>query len=617
MPNPNNPRKSEFKNVSPNKNGKGLKKVAYPEDIQWLFKADVTARKKWPKRFRIAFDRVREQLALVEDPKAKTLARKNAQKWVSVKLMDACLAGVTIKTFHNTEEILFYNSDQTVFQKGGEMIVRKILRNIDATISMRMSSEVIDKVKTATVEFYENFDANPHIALQKGVLNFDTGVFSPSSPKFLLTRKLNVKYDPEAIPKRILKFILEIAEEDDIPLIFEILAWCLIPTYLHNKIFIFTGKGGNGKTTLLRLFTHFLGPENIMGIPLQDLDTDQYAAAHLMGKLANICADVTAKEVSRTGMAKQLSGGDLLSVNVKYLKRRVSFINSCKLIFAANVLPAIKYDDTDAIWRRIHKIDFNNLFEGERKDPNLIDKLTTPEELSGLLNIIIGSYRGLIERERFVKEKSIKETKKEYVLRSNSIHAFALWGVKYKKHNEVSNPDFFEAFIKFCDFHNIVATSQKYLTETFQIYRPKVYRSRSRKKRYWKHIAIRDNFSIPESKPEKTRKGDTCDTSPVLFWPKNIQEFFKKEHRKRCVTPVTSVTTKKSRMEEKEELYDLLEDIIDTRLNKAADEPVKIMSIVEEAMERGMSKKAAVKGIDEMTRRGIYFEPQQGFIKKP
>ncbi|UCG00407.1 MAG: hypothetical protein JSW11_12250 [Candidatus Heimdallarchaeota archaeon] len=63
---------------------------------------------------------------------------------------------------------------------------------------------------------------------------------------------------------------------------------------------------------------------------------------------------------------------------------------------------------------------------------------------------------------------------------------------------------------------------------------------------------------------------------------------------------------------------DRIDALIDKMLGEVEeDEPVAIKDIIDRAMEEGLNKNQVVKAIDEMTRRGILFEPQQGFVKRP
>ena len=63
---------------------------------------------------------------------------------------------------------------------------------------------------------------------------------------------------------------------------------------------------------------------------------------------------------------------------------------------------------------------------------------------------------------------------------------------------------------------------------------------------------------------------------------------------------------------------DQIDALIDRMLEETEDEePVAIKDIIDRAMEEGLNKNQVVKAIDEMTRRGILFEPQQGYVKRP
>ncbi len=320
-------------------------------------------------------------------------------------------------------------------------------------------------------------------------------------------------------------------------------------------------------------------------------------------------------------MVKKLSGGDTITVNVKY-GQRISFINRCKLIFAANVLPAIRYDNTNAIWRRVHKILCSREFYGKKDDPGLKSKLTSPKELTGLLNLVLGYYQELMKRKRFIKEKSIIQSQEDYILTSNSIHAYAKWGIEYEENNEISNPEFFDGFLGFCREHKIVPTSQRILTEKFQIYFPKAYRTRTKKERKWKHIAFRNSFKLPKkNNPKNNFRGDTGDAFPFYVCPQSLKyaegttvwgKYVKnKQEEEKC--------QKRHQPKEQEKTLkiDLLLEIIDTLMEKDEDGNVGIMTIVNEAVSKGMNKREVVKSIEKFTMRGMFFEPEEGVLRKP
>jgi putative DNA primase/helicase len=67
-----------------------------------------------------------------------------------------------------------------------------------------------------------------------------------------------------------------------------------------------------------------------------------------------------------------------------------------KLIFSTNKIPETE-DESDAYFRREIILSFPNRFEdGKGADPNLLNKLTTEEELSGIFNVLAIALRTLL-----------------------------------------------------------------------------------------------------------------------------------------------------------------------------------------------------------------------------
>jgi len=264
--------KEDNKNSSESKSEfSRLERAEYPVDIQILLNRGFRFYESWPSKYIAKFDKIREMMGKLNNSNMKRSEKDYIKKWLSVEVAALCISGVKFKTVMGTEEILFYNSSKGIFEKGGKNIIRQICRRVDYTCSMRFISEVIDKVKVETFEFRENFDPNLYLAVLNGVFNLRDLSFHEHSHEYLLTKRIPVKYDPNAFPEKIIHFITEIVQPDDIDIIFEIIGWCFMKDYPIHKIFIFTGSGSNGKTTLLNLVTTFLGKENVSHIPFQNI----------------------------------------------------------------------------------------------------------------------------------------------------------------------------------------------------------------------------------------------------------------------------------------------------------------------------------------------------------
>ena len=96
-----------------------------------------------------------------------------------------------------------------------------------------------------------------------------------------------------------------------------------------------------------------------------------------------------------------------------------------KLVFSANQIPSID-DDSDARFRRERLLSFPYQFEeGKNADPNLLEKLTTEDELSGIFNILMKALRNIHKNNRiYVNQKTIQERREKHELVINTVKSF-------------------------------------------------------------------------------------------------------------------------------------------------------------------------------------------------
>jgi hypothetical protein len=65
------------------------------------------------------------------------------------------------------------------------------------------------------------------------------------------------------------------------------------------------------------------------------------------------------------------------------------------------------------------------VFHGITKDTNLINKLTTPDELSGLLNLSLIALRRL-KKDGGFRDISVEKVRKEYEYNANTVKAIVI-----------------------------------------------------------------------------------------------------------------------------------------------------------------------------------------------
>jgi len=352
-------------------------------------------------------------------------------------------------TMMDNEEIYVYVDG--CYQPLGEVLIKKECRNrLRDEYRRNRATEVIDYIKAST--YTPRREEPPHlIPLENGVLDVSEKPFrlKPHSPDYMFFNKIPVKYDPAADCPLIKQFHREIsAGEEDVRILEEVMGFCLYRVYFIAKALMLVGEGSNGKSTWLSLVKRFLGPRNVSGRSLFDLEEHRFAKADLHGKLANIYADLPDRALYRTGMFKMLTGRDLIAAEKKF-RDTFHYVNYAKLLFSANKVPEA-YDDTAAFFRRWIIIVFPNTFTGDRADPHILDRLTTPEELSGLLNLALAGLKRLLENGEFSHSKTTEEIKDDYIRKSSPIAAFIMDCLDADPDAFIVKKELYNVFTEYC-----------------------------------------------------------------------------------------------------------------------------------------------------------------------
>ena len=343
------------------------------------------------------------------------------------KVADIIAGKIKFVNLQDTGEFLYYDPRDGTWRSGAEDIIIKVLReSLPGKMTRYLEGEIIAEIK-GTHYILSEFSANNGIYINciNGVLECSTMKLKPHDPDYHFRYVLPVKYNVRAKPNMILKY-LEDATKDDLHKALKVLefyAYCLIPGYPIQKAMTFLGNGSNGKSVALGLLSSFLGRRNIVSIPLQTIAYSRFAGAELRNKLANISGDVSGGELKDTSLFKMLTGGDYISAEMKMVQKRPLFQNSAKLIFAFNQLPRTA-DQTMAFFRRFEVVKFIQNFTG-REDKQLIGKLTSEHEMSGLLNLLAGVFiPALLKKEQFHDSMTIEEIQLEYNLSADPALAF-------------------------------------------------------------------------------------------------------------------------------------------------------------------------------------------------
>tara|TARA_Y100000310_G_scaffold225030_1_gene226942 strand:+ start:1275 stop:2594 length:1320 start_codon:yes stop_codon:yes gene_type:complete len=323
----------------------------------------------------------------------------------------------------DNEELLLYKDG--VYLRDARNIIKDWAKELlGASFSTAMWREIEHHIKSSGHVDRDIMDTDKEVLnVANGLLNMRTRILSPHNPKTLSTVQLPIVYSPDATCPRIDKFLSEVLSPQDIPLVLEFFGYCLWRDYPIQNWLLLDGQGANGKGTLIRLLTAFVGVANVAGNSLQVLVGREFSLADLYRRLVNTCADLPARGISDTGIIKQLTGGDLIRGEFKYSKP-FYFYNYAKLIFSTNTPPKVSGDDSYGFWRRLIMVTFPNAFAGDDADPYLDAVLSTPGELSGLLNLALDGLANLLDRGKFSRDANWRQTQSAYQLKSEPIPVF-------------------------------------------------------------------------------------------------------------------------------------------------------------------------------------------------
>jgi putative DNA primase/helicase len=299
------------------------------------------------------------------------------------------------------------------------------------------------------------------INLRNGRLDWRTRTLEPHAPTHFETVQLPVEYDAAAQCPAFDTYLTTTLDADVIPLVEEIMGYCLIADTRFEKAVMLTGEGENGKSVFLDTLAALLGTDNVSNVALQDLEENRFRVAELYGKLANTFADLDARALRSSSMFKTLVTGDAITAERKF-KDPFTFRSYARLLFSANRVPP-SHDRTRAFYRRWLIIPFEHTFTGTQADKSLRAKLCA--ELPGIFNRAVDGVHRLFTQEAFTEPLAVQEALKAYVRSNDNVRVFVDECVDVIAGQHISKKEFYAVYGVWCDQNGEQAISQKALKD--------------------------------------------------------------------------------------------------------------------------------------------------------
>jgi putative DNA primase/helicase len=252
------------------------------------------------------------------------------------------------------------------------------------------------------------------IGVQNGVVDLKSGQLLPPDPGRLVTKRVNVHFDPEAECPLYEKFLREaVPDGAEREFLIRFSGYCLSGEVSEQVLLFLLGTGANGKTVWIETMKAILGDyaDKIQTEMLMQHFRNTQAASpdlvQLQGRRFIYANETTEGRFLDDARVKDLTGGDTITGRLPYAKAAISFEPTHKLVIAGNHAPIVT-DDSDGLWRRMILLKFTQKFEGKDRDPDLPAKLRT--ESAGIFNLWLKGFADWYKRSLMIPDSLLRAT---------------------------------------------------------------------------------------------------------------------------------------------------------------------------------------------------------------
>jgi putative DNA primase/helicase len=360
---------------------------------------------------------------------------------------------------------------------GKDWLAQFVRDELDDEFRKHRLGEVEGWVQANTANTIPIDPSMEYVNVKNGLLFWqeDPPELRPHDPGVPSIIQIPIDWDPSVRCPAIKGFLVEaLPDPKCVEFLMEWFGYLLFPKDRFQKSLMLSGPTATGKSRLLLLIGAFLGKDNVSHATLHALTEDRFMNAELFGKLANVAADIDARAIRSAGLFKMLAAGDPITAQRKY-GQPFQFVSFARLVFSANELPGTT-DQSSAFYRRWGILPMTNAVSEDRQDARLIDRLTTPEELSGLLNLAVEGLRRLMKRGRFNIPAVMSEALDQYKLATDTVTGFIedRYTVTGNRRARVRRGQMYEEYDRWCSKNGkFVLSAPKFKEQLLATY-PKV-----------------------------------------------------------------------------------------------------------------------------------------------
>lgn len=435
--------------------------------------------KEMKKNFEQSVAQFEKELYELETQKQLKEKRKKAEH---VRIAKAIQRDYHIRYYYG--DFYIYN-DCGCYKPNKTKIEQEIINN-SSNSSIHLRKEVLDYLRIQNTIDTNSLDRD-YINFNNCLYNLETKQTCSYTPDIFTTCQLHVRYIPDdelVVDKDIETFLDDITCKDKERklAILQFLGYSMtFRVNCQKACFLYSTRGGTGKSTLLEIIEKIFGDENSCSISLKQY-SEKFTSSNIIGKILNTVHETSKKIITDIETFKAAVCGNKVTLERKYFDAK-DYYPFAKNWFAMNRLPQLQEGVADdAYYRRLLIIKFNAFFSQEKKDKFNKENLFKQDSLDYLANIALRAYLKMLDNNtiQFANQKESNELIKLYQNTSDSITMFlGEFSNIHNKDKEIKRYDMYKQYEKWCidnkmstekksDFYNKVIDSGLYQEKEHQ-----------------------------------------------------------------------------------------------------------------------------------------------------